>query len=268
MKTGTLISREIFTSSGSTVVPVGASKCTALVVNGGNGGNGGDQAGSNRPGYGDTYGGGGGYGAYPVLKSFSNLTIGASITVTVGAGGAGGAGGSGATGDSYDAGSAGTAGGTSSVSGAISLNGSTDECYPNGSSIGEMSGSGVGGGGWNFSIDANYDIHFQRPYFGSKSVYGSNNGGDGGAYSSSGSLGGDGGTTACSSGGAGSTGGWSGSNSGTNGGAGASFGAGGGGGGGANHYGDPGGAGGIGDGLTGGNGGNGSAGIVILWFYS
>jgi hypothetical protein len=268
MKTGTLISREIFTSSGSTVVPVGASKCTALVVNGGNGGNGGDQAGSNRPGYGDTYGGGGGYGAYPVLKSFSNLTIGASITATVGAGGGGGAGGSGATGDEFSPGvgsiAGGIAGGVSSVSGAIALTGSTDYCYPSGSSSGQADRVGAGGGGWNFSIDANYDIHFQRPYFGSKSVYGSNNGGDGGAYSSSGSLGGDGGTTACSSGGAGATGGFNGATSGGNGGNGASFGAGGGGGAGANHdeYA------GIGDGLTGGNGGNGSAGIVILWFYS
>lgn len=109
---------QAFTSGGTFVVPPGVTRIRGRVLGGGGGASGR----SSGTAFGGAGGGGGGYS-----EGYFNVTPGASIAVTVGAGGAGGA-----------AGASGTAGGTSSL-GAL--------CSATGGGFGIINGGGAGASG-------------------------------------------------------------------------------------------------------------------------
>lgn len=154
---------ELFTASGTFVVPYGVTQITVFCVGGGAGGN--SQWRSPR----DAYGGGGGGGGYTTQKTLS-VTSGGSYSVVVGNGGAGGN-------ESSDTTAPGGAGGNSTFNGASCVaNGAPQHKYDstgtNRFRKGGDGGSGGGGGGWASDAGSEHES--------STAGNGGTNGGNGG----------------------------------------------------------------------------------------
>jgi hypothetical protein len=259
---------QVFTSSGTWTKPAGCSRVVVIAIGGGGGGGSGRRGPAGATRCGGSGGAGGGW-AYDAIAA---SLLGATETITIGAGGTGGT----APSSDNTNGAAGTAGGTSTF----------------GSHVRATGGRGGNGGATAASIAGGAGVQG-----GSSGGNGTNGNGSTGEHGTSGAPGGGGGGGVTSGnndagGGNGGQSGWlSGGGAGSAGAAagGAATGgtavtanrpqAGGGGGGGGGNAGGGGGAGGNGglygaggggagagtNGATGGNGGNGADGIVLVW---
>jgi hypothetical protein len=259
---------QVFTSSGTWTKPAGCSRVTVLAIGGGGGG------GSGRRGAASSTrcGGGGGAGGGRAHDEIAASLLGATETVTVGAGGAGAAA---PTSDTSN-GSAGSAGGESSfgthvraTGGRAGNGGATAASIAGGAGV---QGGGSGGNGTNGNGST-----------GEHGTSGAPGGGGGGGVTSGNNDagGGNGGQSGWLSGGGAGSAGAAGGGTGTagtavtanrpqpggggGGGGGNAAGGGGAGGNGALYGAGGGGAGAGTNGATGGNGGNGADGIVVVW---
>lgn len=187
MSGGTLES-QIFTGSGSFVVPDNVTTILYLLIGGGGGG-GGNPSGNNR--------GGGGGGGGQIIQGSMPVTPAETLAIAIAAGGIGSIG-------------SGSAGGNSSITGALRTitsygggggstgtadGGSAGNGWPGGTSTATSGGGGGGGGDGGYSVGGNGDN--------SAPTAGRGNAGGGGIANSSGAGGAAGGSSRFAAGGAG-----------------------------------------------------------------